>query len=167
VPFFVVAFDFTGHTATVWDALDVMAGSNHLCLKTGHAVSVIVQLPAAAPRLHVMTSLARWSYGLEVFRALGLAGHPSPVPADRARTRLERIENTSGRPGIFAAQLTGRAHGAYQVWVLPKTSPRKSHYKLLVYVDPEPLADQYPGCGSAATGAPLEPCYQVTIKFEP
>jgi hypothetical protein len=167
IPFFVIAFDFSARTATVWDALDVMTGTNCLSLRTGHSVSVVVELQSTAPRLHLLTCLSRWSYGLEVFRSLlGLSGHPSPVAADRARTRMGLVKNAGGRPEVFGAQLAGHAHGAYQLWSLPKTTARKSYYQMLVYADHDTLVDQYPGCSAAATGAPLEPCYRVTIKFE-
>ena len=166
IPFCVLALDFSSSTATVLDALDVMAGSASLCLKTGHSVAVVVHLYSAAPQLHVLSCLSRWSYGLEVFRSLGLSGHPSPVEADRERTRRETVENRSGRAGVHAAQLSGREHGAFALWTLPKTTLRKSHYKMLVFADRDPIVDQYPGCHSAANGAPLDPCFQVTLKFE-
>jgi hypothetical protein len=167
IPCFVIAFDFSARTAIVWDALDVMTGTNCLSLRTGHSVSVVVHLQSTAPRLHLLTCLSRWSYGLEMFRSLlGLSGHPSPVAADRARTQMGLVENASGRPEVFAAQLAGHAHGVYQLWSLPRTTVRKSYYQMLVYADQDTLVDQYPGCSAAATGAPLEPCYRVTIKFE-
>ncbi len=168
VPFCVQAFDFRTGTVKVLDAMEVMTGEPLVTLRTGHMVSVVVHLYSAAPKLHVLTSLARWSYGLELFKSLGLSGHASPLEADRERSCAQTVEcdaSAGDRGCCFSAQLLGRPHGAFSLWTLPKTAPRKTHYKLQVYASREALVERYPGCCTAEDAA-VEPSFELVVKFE-